>query len=139
MTARLDSAILSALQSSRNGGSGGGVRLPRSAGPDWLALVSPCPGVYDHLPIASPAAVLRIIETDPQAMLSSAHAELFDISPRELDVAQALLHGHSLESLCALLGISRNTAKVHLQSLFKKTGTNRQAELVHLLGNVSRR
>lgn len=138
VTARLDGAIVSALQSSRFGGSGGGVRLPRSYGPAWLALVSPCPRFFDHLPIPSPAAVLRIIETDPEARLSPTHAELFDISPRELDVAQALLRGHSLESLCGPLGISRNTAKAHLQSLFKKTGTNRQSELIHLLSNVTR-
>ena len=37
-----------------------------------------------------------------------------------------------------LLRISRNTAKVHLQSIFRKTGTNRQSELVHLLSNVAR-
>jgi DNA-binding CsgD family transcriptional regulator len=138
VTARLNSAIISALQSSSSGGSGSGVRLPRAHGPDLLALVSPCPRSLDHLPVQSPAAVLRILETDPQAMLLPAHAELFDMSPREVDVAQALLRGHSLESLCGLLGISRNTAKIHLQSLFKKTGTSRQAELVHLLSNVTR-
>jgi DNA-binding CsgD family transcriptional regulator len=138
VAARLNRAIISALRSSSLGSSGSGVRLPRAEGADWLALVSPCPRFFDHLPVQSPAAVLRIIETDPQAALLPAHAELFDMSPREVDVAQALLRGQSLDHLCGLLGISRNTAKVHLQSLFKKTGTNRQAELVHLLSNVAR-
>jgi len=88
--------------------------------------------------VRTPAAVLRIIETDPNASLSPAHADLFDLSPREVEVAEALLAGHSVESLCVLLGISRNTAKVHLHSIFRKTGTNRQSELVHLLSNITR-
>jgi DNA-binding CsgD family transcriptional regulator len=138
-TARLNCAIASAVKSGTLGGAGGGVRLERRCGrADWLALVSPCPRHLEHLPVRTPAAVLRIIETEPRASLSAAHAELFDLSPREGEVAGALLAGHSLESLCALLRISRNTAKVHLQSIFRKTGTNRQSELVHLLSNITR-
>ena len=138
-TARIESAIRSAVTSSAFGGSGGGVRLPRGNGrPDWLALVSPSPRFLEHLPIAVPAAVLRIIDAHPQHVLTAHHAELFDLSPREMQVGEALLGGHSLESMCALLGITRNTGKVHLQSLFRKTGTNRQSELVHLLAELAR-
>jgi DNA-binding CsgD family transcriptional regulator/PAS domain-containing protein len=138
-TARLNCAIASAVKSGTLGGAGGGVRLRRSGGrPDWLALISPCPRHLEHLPVRTPAAVLRIVETDPKTALSPAHAALFDLSAREAEVAGALLAGHSVESLCAMLGISRNTAKVHLQSIFRKTATNRQSELVHLLSNVTR-
>lgn len=138
-TTRLNCAIESAVKSGVLGGAGGGVRLKRSEGhADWLALVSPCPHYLEHLPVRTPAAVVRIVETDSRASLSPAHAELFDLSPREAEVAEAMLAGHSLESLCGLLEISRNTAKVHLQSIFRKTGTNRQSELVHLLSNVVR-
>jgi DNA-binding CsgD family transcriptional regulator/PAS domain-containing protein len=138
-TAQLDCAIRSAITSASFGGAGGSVRLPRAAGsPDWLALISPCPRFLEHLPIRTPAALLRIVDTASTTALSPVHAELFDLSPRELEVAQALLGGHSLESLCMLLEISRNTAKAHLQSVFRKTGTNRQSELVHLLSNVVR-
>ena len=138
-TARLNWVIASAVKSGTLGGAGGGVRLKRPGGrTDWLAIVSPCPRHLEHLPVRTPAAVLRIIETDPNASLSPAHADLFDLSPREVEVAEALLAGHSVESLCVLLGISRNTAKVHLHSIFRKTGTNRQSELVHLLSNITR-
>lgn len=138
-TERLRLAIASAIESRSLGGAGGGVRLPRpSTNGDWLALVSPCPRFLDHLPVRTPAAIVRILETSPKGDLSPAHAELFDLSPREANVAAALLAGHSLESLCHTLGISRNTAKVHLQSIFRKTGTNRQSELVHLLAAVAR-
>jgi len=137
-TGLLHSAIASAVKSTSLGGAGGGVRLPRADGRDWLALVSPCPRFLEHLPVRTPAAILRILEADAKPALSTAHAELFHLSPREAEVACALLQGHSLESLCALLAISRNTAKAHLHSIFRKTGTNRQSELVHLLSNVAR-
>lgn len=137
---RLRNAIASAVKSSSLGGAGGGVRLPRANGQaDWLALVSPCPRFLEHLPVRTPGAILRIVESGTAGELSPAQAELFDLSPRELEVARALLKGHSLESACALLDISRNTAKAHLQSIFRKTGTNRQSELVHLLADVARR
>jgi DNA-binding CsgD family transcriptional regulator len=138
-SANLRSAITSAVNSASLGGAGGGVRLPRTGGKgDWLALVSPCPRFLEHLPMRTPAAILRILETTAKPELSPARARLFELSPREVEVAEALLAGHSVESLCALLGISRNTVKVHLQSLFRKTGTNRQSELVHLLSEIVR-
>ena len=42
-----------------------------------------------------------------------------------------------LES-ASTLRISRNTTKVHLHSIFRKTGTNRQSQLVHLLSKIER-
>lgn len=59
--------------------------------------------------------------------------DLSAVTAREKEVAHLLLDGHSVESLSASLGISRNTARVHLQSLFRKTGTARQIDLVRLL------
>lgn len=139
ITAQLNTAIQSAVTSGSLGGTGGGVRLTRASGaPDWLALVSPCPAHLNHLPVRTPAAIIRLVESQSAATLSEAHRLLFDLSPREMEVAQALLRGHSVESLCSELRISRNTAKAHLQSLFRKTDTNRQSELVHLLAKVSR-
>jgi DNA-binding CsgD family transcriptional regulator len=137
-TGRLNCAIASAIKSGVFGGAGGSVRLERGHGQPWLAFVSRCPQYLEHLPVRTPAAVLRIVSPEHKASLSPAHAELFHLSPREVDVADALLVGHSLESLCSVLGISRNTAKVHLQSIFRKTRTGRQSELVHLLADIVR-
>jgi DNA-binding CsgD family transcriptional regulator len=137
-TARLQSAILSAVESASFGGAGGGVRLVRPGGSNWLALVSPCPRFLEHLPVRTPAAVLRIVDAESDASLTRGQAALFDLSPREIEVARALLRGHSLESMCALLAISRNTVKAHVKSIFRKTGTNRQSELVHLLCDLTR-
>jgi DNA-binding CsgD family transcriptional regulator len=44
--------------------------------------------------------------------------------------------GEPLETIAARSGISRNTARVHLQRVLSKTGCRRQAELASLLGGV---
>jgi DNA-binding CsgD family transcriptional regulator len=80
------------------------------------------------------AALVRII--DPcriGSRLSDLQRELFRLSERETDVANLLLAGHSPESLAAVLDISPNTARIHIRSLFRKTGANRQSELIRLL------
>jgi DNA-binding CsgD family transcriptional regulator/PAS domain-containing protein len=136
---QLQLMIHSAVGFGSDGGAGGGLRIPRGSGkPELLVLVSPCPRFLDHLPMPTAAAIVRIIEPNAAETLSPQHAALFELTRRELEVAEALLHGHSLESLANSLGMSRNTARVHLQSLFQKTRTNRQADLVHLLAEISR-
>jgi DNA-binding CsgD family transcriptional regulator len=47
-----------------------------------------------------------------------------------------LLHGERLEDYAARAGISMNTARTHLKSIFAKTETTRQAELVRLLAQT---
>jgi DNA-binding CsgD family transcriptional regulator len=134
VTERLNSAIKSAVSSTVLGGAGGAVRLPRpSDRRDWLALISPSPRFLEHLPVRMPAAVLRLVDGKSHISLTKAHAGLFGLSPREAQVVQALIDGHSVESLSEELRISKNTARVHLQAVFRKTSTSRQAELMHLL------
>jgi len=139
ITRQLQSLIRSAVLMQSTGGAGGGLRIKRNSGkPDWLLLVSPCARFLDHLPLPTAAALVRIIEPHSGSTLTPHHGALFDLTPRELQIAEALLHGHSLESLASLLGITRNTARVHVQSLFHKTGMNRQVDLVHLLADIGR-
>ncbi len=58
---------------------------------------------------------------------------LFDVTPREAQLCAALAAGHSLQAAAALLGMQSSTARAHLDHIFLKTGTHRQAELVLLL------
>lgn len=138
-SASLRHAINSALDTQRAGGSGGGVRIKRTSGrPSWLALTSPYPRFLEHLPIPTPAVVVRILENEAHPTLLEKHADLFQLTNREIEVGCALLEGHSIDSLAAHLGISRNTARVHLQALFRKTETNRQSDLIRVLSEVAR-
>jgi DNA-binding NarL/FixJ family response regulator len=48
-------------------------------------------------------------------------------------VLRAMIEVGGVEPVAAVLGASRSTVKTHLEHLFEKTGTGRQAELVKLI------
>jgi DNA-binding CsgD family transcriptional regulator len=58
---------------------------------------------------------------------------VFSFTPREAAVAMALMSGKSLEGIASDLGVRLATAKSHLNALFEKTRTSRQADLVQCL------
>jgi len=138
-----DCKLRQAISASVDPGSGElpgrGIRIERGPGKsDLLVVVSHFPSSLNHLPRPVPTALVRLVELDSGPEHLTAHSHLFDLSPREIEVAQALLDGHSLESMAVLLGISRNTVRNHLQALFEKTETNRQSHLIQVLERVSR-
>lgn len=56
----------------------------------------------------------------------------YGITPAECRVFALLSQGMALQEAAETLGISPPTARTHLQSLFAKTGTRRQADLIKL-------
>lgn len=71
----------------------------------------------------------------PAPMRVTAVEDLLDrfgtvrLSPREREVAQLILKGHSGTSIAARLGISETTVKSHRQNLYAKLGIGSQFEL----------
>ncbi|WP_370229683.1 helix-turn-helix transcriptional regulator [Marinobacter nauticus] len=61
---------------------------------------------------------------------------LFELTDAEVAVASDLLHGQSLSDIAHTSGRSRETVKYHLNSIFRKTRTRRQGELVSLLSRA---
>lgn len=57
----------------------------------------------------------------------------FGLTLAESKLASHLVVGHSLEKAAGCLSISKETARNQLKSIFSKTGTHRQGELVALL------
>jgi DNA-binding CsgD family transcriptional regulator len=57
-------------------------------------------------------------------------AQHFQLTPAELRVLVAIVEVGGVPEVAAVLGISETTVKTHLQRLFEKTGTHRQADLV---------
>lgn len=88
-------------------------------------------------PVSAPlkrTAVIVLRDPALPAMLSVADLErLFALSPAEARLATRLADGEGLEEAAVALGVSRNTARSQLQSVFAKTGINRQGDLVRLL------
>jgi DNA-binding CsgD family transcriptional regulator len=69
--------------------------------------------------------------TSPASPLLQA---LFDLTPAEARTASQITEGKSIEQISSTTGIAQNTIRSHLKSVFQKTGVQRQAELVSLLG-----
>lgn len=62
--------------------------------------------------------------------------KLFGLTEAEAAVASELLDGRSLSEIAAMSARSRETVKYHLNSVFRKTSTSRQGELVSLLSRA---
>jgi DNA-binding CsgD family transcriptional regulator len=58
---------------------------------------------------------------------------LFDLTPAEARVAQAIGEAQSIEHIATQSGVSLETIRSQLKSVLSKTGLSRQQELVHLL------
>lgn len=58
---------------------------------------------------------------------------LYGLTPREASFAQTLVETRGLRPTSNELGIAPETARRHLKSVFEKTRTHSQSELIHLL------
>jgi DNA-binding CsgD family transcriptional regulator len=63
--------------------------------------------------------------------------DTFTLTSREADLALGLRENGSIAEAAAALGIAHNTARVHLQRVFKKTSTRTQAELAVILERLA--
>jgi DNA-binding CsgD family transcriptional regulator len=82
------------------------------------------------------AAKVLLIVTDvtaPEAPTQELLAGLFDLTPAEARVARALASGLALDRVAAEFGVSVQTIRNQLASVFHKTGTSRQVELLRLI------
>ncbi|MFK8049782.1 MAG: helix-turn-helix transcriptional regulator [Halioglobus sp.] len=62
--------------------------------------------------------------------------EMFSVTPAEAKLIAHLVDGLTLTAAAETLGISRNTARTQLSSIFTKTGVNRQVQLVKLVSDT---
>lgn len=110
----------------------GTLSVLREAGRRWIVRVTPCPSGPFPFDMRLPGALVSV--RDPNAVvITSAQRAAFLLTRREAELAERLLNGLTLEDAAQQLGISPNTARVHLRSVFAKTGTNRQVDLVRVL------
>lgn len=77
--------------------------------------------------------------TLPQAPPVELVQSLFDLTPAEARVARSLTAGETLNEIAAQGGVSLNTIRTQLRGVLEKTGCNRQAEVVALLGGLAAR
>jgi len=114
---------------------GGAIRLTRPSGQsDYHVVVMPLPRRCQPGDGSGAMAVLFI--TDPDKMqnpLEFLFGDLYGLTTAESRLVCELMDGRGLTAAAESLGLSRNTAHSQLASVFQKTGTRRQGELLRLL------
>lgn len=113
--------------------TGGCVSVSRPAGRrSYLVRAIP---LIDDTPEEPPSTALVVI-VDPDvspAPDSDVLRHMYGLTRAEAEVALRVLDGKGLMPIAEELGVSLTTVRTHLQHVFDKTGTHRQAELVRLL------
>ena len=105
----------------------------------YFLQIVPIPGrARDIFHSAAAIAVLIDVRNPPRhrRLDPSTIGEALALTDREADVACLLAEGLALVDIAARLRMRPSTARVHLRSIFEKTGTKRQAELVAFLGHL---
>jgi DNA-binding CsgD family transcriptional regulator len=108
----------------------------RPSGPDVppiLAHVLPLTGSEFRTRLQPSAVAAVFIGAPPDAQDGAdALAAAFGLTPAETRLLASLFAGRTLAEAATTLGITRPTAKTHLEHIFLKTGVTRQAELMRL-------
>jgi DNA-binding CsgD family transcriptional regulator len=93
-------------------------------------------GIAEGVQPDRPAALIYIKDPSiPRDNAAATISRLFQLSDAEQNLLTALSNGSALSEAADKLGITRNTARNQLQSVYDKTGTHRQQELlVRILG-----
>jgi DNA-binding CsgD family transcriptional regulator/PAS domain-containing protein len=138
-------ARVSLSQAIRDAGSdraeimgGRSLGIPDGNGGGYVATLLPIEGGRRHTTFSSFAASVAVFTQDPievPLLPGEAFARLHKLTGSELRVLLALSQGLGGMEVAGILGVSEPTIRTHLQHIFSKTGTTRQADLLRLLHN----
>ncbi|MEV5834830.1 LuxR C-terminal-related transcriptional regulator [Nocardia sp. NPDC052112] len=118
--------------------AGGRTLIPRHSGrSSYALLVLPLDPKVGRPEDRTSAALVVIVDPDHETSGGpKALRQLYGLTGAEARVAAAASRGEGLRSIAEELAVSANTVRTHLQRVFEKTGTHRQAELVRVLTTV---
>lgn len=114
--------------------AGMALRVPRPSGKKPYGLMAvPLKRYSKHGMEKTSVAVFVFDPAMQNNKMVKLFATSFGLTPTEAELTYMLAQGISIDEFATTRGISRNTAKWHLQTVFGKTGTSRQHELVSLV------
>jgi DNA-binding CsgD family transcriptional regulator len=112
---------------------GGIVMISRRSRPPLQIQLSPIrnAGVVASKPIAAVAFMSDPLQQKrpPQELLRA----LYGLTPAECRVSLLLGDGHAPRKIANMVGVTDNTVRSQIKSIFSKTGVKRQGELIRLL------
>ena len=82
---------------------------------------------------AAIAVLTRIANHKREAPELSLAGAVYNLNARELDIARRLCAGQSIAGVAEALALTGDGVRYHMKTMFQKTGTHRQAELIALL------
>jgi DNA-binding CsgD family transcriptional regulator len=135
MTAALQALVADACGLGSNPAGTGGDLLLRGEAGDVVVTISPAAGrEMLQFPHARQAVIhLRVLTLALPDHFEDQARRLFDLTPAEARLAAALASGVSLKDAAVHQGIKFSTARSYLESIFRKTRTRQQSQLVALL------
>lgn len=90
------------------------------------------------LGLRAPVAMVTVVDPEiDRAILTRGLHRRFNLTAAEARLAAEIVKGDGREAAARRRGISVATARAQLSSIFEKTGTHRQAELVPLLLDIA--
>jgi DNA-binding CsgD family transcriptional regulator len=135
----LGAALSLAARADAFGGKGGSVvKLSNDEDLPVLAHVLPLAGASAQDRPERPAAVAIFIQDSdniPESVRLLATA--YRLSPAETRLLFTILGGRNLAEAATELNVSASTVKTQLKAIFRKTGVNRQSELILLASRLS--
>ncbi|HEY0887348.1 MAG TPA: helix-turn-helix transcriptional regulator [Ramlibacter sp.] len=112
-------------------GPGGAEALVEGLDETWFTTAAPLPG--DAGLVLLRVAAMRQI---PAGVRERLH-RLFGLSRAEAQITVQLASGWSLERIAAGRGVSVDTVRAQVRSVFHKTGMHRQGELICAVGTLA--
>lgn len=129
-------ALITAATRPAGPGVGGRRLVPRRGGGSPYAL-SVLPLETACVRDGERAALVVIVDPEREVRGGGqALRQLYGLTGAEARVAAGAMRGTGLRAIAEDLAVSVNTVRTHLQHVFDKCGTHRQAELVRLLTTV---
>jgi DNA-binding CsgD family transcriptional regulator len=132
---RMDAILRGCMAGRRLAGE---MRIPRASG-HWLLSVCPLSGVTTMFDGIDQCRAWVWV-SDPNADRPDLHRRLqviFGLTPAEQRVAAAMLTGLTTAEIADRQGVSLNTIRSQVQSIFGRLGVRRQSDMIRLVGEVS--
>ncbi|KQP44598.1 helix-turn-helix transcriptional regulator [Pseudorhodoferax sp. Leaf274] len=119
-----------------DGGAGGAVRLQHSSGDTLHLFVTPLPSWSGPFGLRAAAAVFLSRPDGNAGSLAQALRQVYQMTPAECRLTEALVNGLSPKEYCALADVSISTVRTQIRTATAKVGARRQVDLVRtvLLG-----
>lgn len=112
------------------------VVLRRPLGSPLIASVVPISGAASDI-FQRAKAILLLMPMGQHGQAQQALRNVFHLTPAEARLADLMGEGDDLAAASVKLGVATSTLRTHLKSIFQKTGTSRQADLVALITRLN--